>query len=96
MEIDWAVSVDVPDELLAFYHPETLLYTLNERFETAEAVRLTNIDGETQVLVESFVAGREFSCIVVEDPDGQPGESSRAVEGGGEVRGCVATGSPGR
>ena len=24
MEIDWTVSVDVPDELLAFYHPETL------------------------------------------------------------------------
>ncbi|WP_317175057.1 hypothetical protein [Hymenobacter qilianensis] len=33
---------------------------------------LTNIDGESQVLVESFVAGREFSCIVVEDPNGEP------------------------
>ena len=54
------------------YHPETLLFALNEVFETAEQVRLTNVDGETQVLVESFVAGREFSCIVVEDPDGQP------------------------
>ncbi len=54
------------------YHPETLLYILDQVFETAENVRLTNVDGETQVLVESFVAGREFSCIVVEDPDGQP------------------------
>ncbi|MDQ2770475.1 MAG: D-alanine--D-alanine ligase, partial [Bacteroidota bacterium] len=54
------------------FHPETLLYTLDQVFETAENVRLTNVDGETQVLVESFVAGREFSCIVVEDPDGQP------------------------
>ena len=54
------------------YHPETLLYTLNEWFETAEQVRLTSLDGETQVLVESFVAGREFSCIVVEDPSGAP------------------------
>ena len=54
------------------YHPETLLYTLDQAFETAETLRLTNVDGETQVLVESFVAGREFSCIVVEDPDGQP------------------------
>jgi UDP-N-acetylmuramate--alanine ligase len=54
------------------YHPEKLLFTLNEWFETAEEVRLTNIDGETQVLVESFVAGREFSCIVVEDPNGLP------------------------
>ena len=54
------------------YHPETLLYTLDQAFETAETLRLTNVDGETQVLVESFVAGREFSCIVVEDPYGQP------------------------
>ena len=54
------------------FHPETLLYTLDQVFETAENVRLTNVDGETQVLVESFVAGREFSCIVVEDPNGQP------------------------
>ena len=54
------------------FHPETLLYTLEEAFETAETIRLTNVDGETQVLVESFVAGREFSCIVVEDPNGRP------------------------
>ena len=54
------------------FHPETLLFTLDQAFETAETVRLTNVDGETQVLVESFVAGREFSCIVVEDPNGLP------------------------
>ncbi|MBF9140889.1 D-alanine--D-alanine ligase family protein [Hymenobacter properus] len=54
------------------YHPEALLTALTEALETAEAVRLTNVDGETQVLVESFVAGREFSCIVVEDPNGLP------------------------
>jgi D-alanine-D-alanine ligase len=54
------------------YHPEALLLALTEALETAEAVRLTNVDGETQVLVESFVAGREFSCIVVEDPNGLP------------------------
>ncbi|MET4107444.1 D-alanine--D-alanine ligase [Hymenobacter sp. UYP22] len=54
------------------YQPEQLLNTLNERLQTAEAVRLTSVEGETQVLVESFVQGREFSCIVVEDADGQP------------------------
>jgi len=59
-------------ETTPIYHPETLLFSLNERLETAEQVRLTNLDGETQVLVESFVAGREFSCIVVEDPNGLP------------------------
>ncbi|GGG34393.1 D-alanine--D-alanine ligase family protein [Hymenobacter glacieicola] len=54
------------------YQPEQLLNTLNEQLQTAEAVRLTSVEGETQVLVESFVQGREFSCIVVEDPTGQP------------------------
>ncbi|WP_035561922.1 hypothetical protein [Hymenobacter sp. IS2118] len=60
------------DETAPIYHPETLLFALNERFETADSVRLTNVDGETQVLIESFVAGREFSCIVVEDASGLP------------------------
>jgi len=54
------------------HHPEALLRALNEAFLTAEEVRLTNADGETQVLVEQFVHGREFSCIVVEDPSGNP------------------------
>ncbi|GAB3843824.1 hypothetical protein GCM10028822_00420 [Hymenobacter terrigena] len=66
------LPVVLDDDTAPIYHPETLLFTLNERLETAEEVRLTNMDGETQVLVESFVAGREFSCIVVEDPDGAP------------------------
>lgn len=66
------LPVVLDDETTPIYHPETLIFTLNERFETAEQVLLTNVDGETQVLIESFVAGREFSCIVVEDPDGAP------------------------
>ncbi|MBF9237678.1 D-alanine--D-alanine ligase [Hymenobacter sp. BT683] len=60
------------DETTPIYHPETLLFALNERLASTEKVRLTNVDGETQVLVESFVAGREFSCIVVEDQNGLP------------------------
>lgn len=54
------------------YRPEQLLDALNERLATAESVRLTSVEGEMQVLVEGFVQGREFSCIVLEDPAGQP------------------------
>ncbi|SHI94562.1 D-alanine-D-alanine ligase [Hymenobacter daecheongensis DSM 21074] len=54
------------------YHPEALLQALDLAFGATGSVLLTNVDGEAQVLVESFVAGREFSCIVVEDPDGNP------------------------
>ncbi|MCR5889468.1 D-alanine--D-alanine ligase [Hymenobacter sp. J193] len=73
-----ASSSDQPEtrnrkpETQLIYQPEQLLNALNERLQTAEAVRLTSVEGETQVLVESFVQGREFSCIVVEDPSGQP------------------------
>ncbi|MFD2720494.1 D-alanine--D-alanine ligase [Hymenobacter monticola] len=66
------LPVVINDETAPIYHPEALLTALTEALETAEAVLLTNVDGETQVLVESFVAGREFSCIVVEDPNGLP------------------------
>jgi UDP-N-acetylmuramate--alanine ligase len=66
------LTVDEDAQEALIYHPEALLDALNAAFEQAETVRLTNVDGETQVLVESFVAGREFSCIVVEDPNGLP------------------------
>ncbi|WP_400191617.1 D-alanine--D-alanine ligase [Hymenobacter sp. B81] len=54
------------------YHPDELLRALDEKLTLQDAVRLTNTQGEQQVLVEAFVAGREFSCIVVEDVDGRP------------------------
>ena len=69
-----------------FDHPEALLDFLNASFKEEAApaaeetsrfgqvfeVRLTSTSGETQVLVEQFVAGREFSCIVVENERGEP------------------------
>nr|WP_317239006.1 hypothetical protein [Hymenobacter sp. 5516J-16] len=64
-------SFFLPNSSFIIYQPEELLNALNERLQTAGAVRLTSVEGETQVLVESFVQGREFSCIVVEDPDGK-------------------------
>ncbi len=55
------------------YHPETLLDFLNLSFEEgAEKVDLRSTTGETQVLIERFVAGREFSCIVIENEQGDP------------------------
>jgi UDP-N-acetylmuramate--alanine ligase len=59
-------------------HPEALFDFINEKFShpvgflSAMAIECTSTTGETQVLIESFVAGREFSCIVVEDANGAP------------------------
>jgi UDP-N-acetylmuramate--alanine ligase len=55
-----------------FEHPEALLDFLLTAFPSASEVVLTSLSGEAQVLIEQFVAGREFSCIVVEDENGQP------------------------
>ncbi|HET9502584.1 MAG TPA: D-alanine--D-alanine ligase [Hymenobacter sp.] len=54
-------------------HPETLLDIIEENFYWgADTTTIHSLTGETQVLIEQFVAGREFSCIVVEDENGQP------------------------
>ncbi|HEY4650315.1 MAG TPA: D-alanine--D-alanine ligase [Pontibacter sp.] len=56
------------------YHPEALLNHINNTFNTTatDSLTLTNIEHEQQVLVEAFINGKEFSCIVVQDEQGQP------------------------
>ena len=54
------------------HHPEELLAALDEAFQATDEVLLVSVSGETRVLVERFVHGREFSCIVVEDAAGEP------------------------
>jgi D-alanine-D-alanine ligase len=56
----------------AVAHPEELLNFMKRCFPGATHIVLTSLTGETQVLIEQFIAGREFSCIVVEDERGQP------------------------
>ncbi|RDV15932.1 D-alanine--D-alanine ligase [Pontibacter diazotrophicus] len=55
------------------YHPEELLRYINETFSNAdtESITLTNIEHEQQILVEAFIKGKEFSCIVVQDETGK-------------------------
>jgi D-alanine-D-alanine ligase len=52
------------------YHPEELLDYLNTT--TAQKTVLMNVNGEEIVLLESFIGGKEFSCIVVQDENGKP------------------------
>jgi D-alanine-D-alanine ligase len=67
-----------PNSSVPIRHPEALLDTLNGVFDLEaddleiDAVPIQSTTGETQVLIEQFVAGREFSCIVVEDENGAP------------------------
>ncbi|HEX8528898.1 MAG TPA: D-alanine--D-alanine ligase [Cytophagales bacterium] len=54
------------------YHPEDLFDQLNEKLEHVEKVTLQALSGEETVLFESFLPGKEFSCIVIQDNHGQP------------------------
>jgi len=58
------------DELI--HHPEALLDRLNVLFKNNEILKLEAALTETEVLIESFIKGKEFSCIVIQDDNGKP------------------------
>lgn len=54
------------------YHPADLITYLDKVFETEkEGVILAALDGESTVLIEGFIEGKEFSCIVAQDEKGK-------------------------
>lgn len=54
-------------------HPEELLVNINASFEKSkDDILLEAFDGESEVLAEEFLAGKEFSCIVIQDENGKP------------------------
>ncbi len=53
------------------YHPADLIDYLNKIFETqTEELVIESLDGESKVLIEGFIEGKEFSCIVVQGGEG--------------------------
>ncbi|MCB9446947.1 MAG: D-alanine--D-alanine ligase [Flavobacteriales bacterium] len=55
------------------HHPDALLKTLTSWFdENNTPATLESVDGEEDVLIEAFIEGREFSCIVIQDENGAP------------------------
>ncbi len=65
------LPVAVEGQVIA--HPHDLLQYLDHHFSTSHtAVQLNSLQGEDEVLCESYIEGREFSCIVLEPSPGQP------------------------
>lgn len=53
------------------YHPEELLNIINEAFKNgADELLMEAWSNEQKVIIESFIDGKEFSCIVVRKEDG--------------------------
>ena len=53
------------------YNPDELLNYFNEKLKSG-GMMLQSLDGESTVLIEGFIEGKEFSCIVAENENGTP------------------------
>jgi UDP-N-acetylmuramate--alanine ligase len=55
------------------HHPEALLHFIEKHFAANdETLFLEALDSEQEVIVESFIEGKEFSCIVIRNFNGHP------------------------
>jgi UDP-N-acetylmuramate--alanine ligase len=54
------------------YHPDELISLLDRYLKTHEHIVLEGLYSETECLIESFIEGREFSCIVLQDENRKP------------------------
>jgi len=55
------------------HHPEVLLAKFEDAFRTgAQEISLESLDSESEVLIEGFIEGKEFSCIVIRNEDFHP------------------------
>lgn len=52
------------------YHPNELIDFLN--IAQGDTLSLEAYDGECEILVEEFIEGKEFSCIVIQNEKGEP------------------------
>lgn len=70
--IGMPLTVTYPKELNApvIYDPNALIRFMDGHLNTDGFV-LESLDGESTVLVEGFIEGKEFSCIVLEDEQGK-------------------------
>lgn len=77
-DIREGLGLPVQWENRVIYHPDELLTALDSHFEKSdEPVQIEALDGEAEVVVEGFIEGKEFSCIVIrnEETDGHLGEA---------------------
>ena len=67
--IDGKLNKGIKEEVTLLYNQYELIAFLNNHCDKTEGFVLEATDGESTVLVEQFIEGKEFSCIVLEDTD---------------------------
>ena len=69
LSINTALSFKEKKGVLKFYNQYELISYLNSNCNSTDGFVLEALDGESTVIIESFIEGKEFSCIVLEDTD---------------------------
>ncbi len=54
-----------------FSHPDDLEKFLNEQLLQVDSLAIESLDAESEVILEGFIDGKEFSSIVIEDMNGK-------------------------
>jgi len=68
------------------HHPEELLSFVEKFLTGNDLLVIDATNSETEVVIEEFIEGKEFSCIVVRNSDGKPlGLPPTEIVKGGEV-----------
>lgn len=70
-DIREGIGIPVKIGSKVIYHPYELEKYLDANLK-AGSLLIESLDGESEVLVEGFIEGKEFSCIVVQDENGDP------------------------
>ncbi len=69
--LGFPITVHSKDRSQTILHPEALLQWLNDVAETDKGTAVLESHlGENKLIVESFIHGKEFSCIVIRKEDG--------------------------
>ena len=69
LSINTALSFKENKGILKFYNQYELISYLNSNCDSTDGFVLEALDGESTVIIVSFIEGKEFSCIVLEDTD---------------------------
>ena len=57
----------IADNEITIYHPDELYDFLEQRLTSVETVSLESIDNEENIILEEYIEGKEFSCIVIKN-----------------------------
>ncbi len=70
-DVKEGISLPVIINHKTIYHPDELISVIKKEFKTSKSIVLESLSSETECLIEEFINGREFSCIVVKNEKGK-------------------------